>query len=320
MAFNQSCYGLNGKEQIINDFLYYLLKNNIRDIKKNTHGSVFDTITRNNFDQIIVSVPSIEEQKSISEVLTSFDEKIDLNHQMNKNLEQIVQALFKRWFIDFEFPDENGNPYKSNGGRMVDSEMGEIPEGWEVKKLEDIATINENSIKKDYPHEEILYVDISSVDKGKLVETTKYDIKKAPSRAKRIVKNGDIIWSMVRPNRRSFLLILDPQKNLVVSTGFAVISPKAVPYPYLYFWVTTESFVSYLSLLRWRCLSRSYSRTVQGSESIGAKADRVLKEFDKITSSLLRKKDLNSKESLNLSKIRDFLLPKLISGKIRVNL
>ncbi|KKG11767.1 hypothetical protein EO98_16010 [Methanosarcina sp. 2.H.T.1A.6] len=281
-------------------------------------GSVVSHIRVGDCYKFKIPLPPLKEQTVIANILGTLDDKIDLNNQMNSTLEQIAQTLFKRWFIDFEFPDENENPYKSSGGRMVDSELGEIPEGWEVKKLEDIAAINEGSIKKDYLYEEILYVDISSVDKGKLLETTKYDIEKAPSRARRIVKNGDIIWSMVRPNRRSFLLILDPQKNLVVSTGFAVISPKVVPYPYLYLWLTTDSFVSYLSLSADGSAYPAVTAERFKEAKVLVPKQTILKEFDKITSSLLIKKDLNSKESLNLSKIRDFLLPKLMSGKIRV--
>ncbi len=123
---------------------------------------------------------------------------------------------------------------------------------------------------------------------------------------------------MVRPNRRSYLLILDPQENLIVSTGFAVISPKFVPYSYLYFWVTTDSFVDYLSL------------SADGSAYPAVTAERfkeakvlvpeqgILTEFEKSTTPLLIKINCNSIESLKLAKIRDSLLPKLMSGKIRV--
>jgi type I restriction enzyme, S subunit len=201
---------------------------------------------------------------------------------------------------------------------MQDSELGKIPGGWEVKRLEDIAAINENSIKKDYPHNEIIYVDISSVDNGKLVETIKYETKKAPSRAKRIVKNGDIIWSMVRPNRRSYLLILDPQENLVVSTGFAVISPKVVSYPYLYFLLTTDAFVNYLSLSADGSAYPAVTAERFKETKVLVPEQAALNEFEKITSSLLIEINCNSTESLELSKIRDSLLPKLLSGEISV--
>lgn len=102
MAFNQSCYGLNGKEGILdNGFLYYFLKNNISELKQKTHGAVFDTITRDTFEHIQISYPDLDTQKEIAKNLGSFDEKIQLNTQINQTLEQIAQALFKSWFVDF---------------------------------------------------------------------------------------------------------------------------------------------------------------------------------------------------------------------------
>ena len=102
MAFNQSCYGLDGKPDIVlNNFLYYLLKFNIQNLKQNTHGAVFDTITRQTFDCIDVDVPPIKEQTTVAKILSDLDEKIELNHQMNETLESIAQAIFKQWFMDF---------------------------------------------------------------------------------------------------------------------------------------------------------------------------------------------------------------------------
>lgn len=103
MAFNQSCYGLNGKEGILdNGFLYYFLKNNISELKQKTHGAVFDTITRDTFEHIQISYPDLGTQKEIAKNLGSFDDKIQLNTQINQTLEQIAQSLFKSWFVDFE--------------------------------------------------------------------------------------------------------------------------------------------------------------------------------------------------------------------------
>ncbi|MBU3924480.1 restriction endonuclease subunit S, partial [Patescibacteria group bacterium] len=132
MAFNQSCYGLVAKS-ISGDLLYYLVKNVVADIQKRTHGSVFDTITRETLDGIKLGLPAnISEQKQIAEILSSLDDKIELNRQINANLEKIASSLFKHWFVDFEFPDQGSKPYKSSGGKMIDSELGEIPEGWKI--------------------------------------------------------------------------------------------------------------------------------------------------------------------------------------------
>lgn len=86
-----------------------------------------------------MTVPPLQEQKAIAAVLSSLDNKIELLREQNKTLEKIAQTLFKEWFIDFNFPDENGKPYKKSGGKMIQSELGEIPEGWELRTIEDIC-------------------------------------------------------------------------------------------------------------------------------------------------------------------------------------
>lgn len=99
MAFNQSCYGLRAKSEIVtSDYLYYLIKHNVSVLKKNTHGSVFDTITRKTFDNIEVEIPSIEIQEKIASILSDYDEKIELNKEINNNLEQQAKSLYKEYF------------------------------------------------------------------------------------------------------------------------------------------------------------------------------------------------------------------------------
>jgi len=142
MAFNQSCYGIRAKWDLVDSiFLYYLLKNSIKTLKNNAHGSVFDTITRDTFDGISIALPPLPIQKKIAAILSSLDDKIEQNTRMNKVLEEIARALFQRWFVAFEFPDAEGKPYKSAGGKMVESEMGMVPEGWRVGTIGDVVKI-----------------------------------------------------------------------------------------------------------------------------------------------------------------------------------
>ena len=101
MAFNQSCYGLRADERIVDkNFLFYLLKHNLNTLKNNAHGSVFDTITKDTFYGINVDIPCLSIQKKIANVLSSIDDKIEINNQINKNLEEQAQSVFKSWFID----------------------------------------------------------------------------------------------------------------------------------------------------------------------------------------------------------------------------
>ena len=126
----------------IPEFVYYLsITPAIREvvIKSMTGTSGRQRVESGVFETIMISLPSTTEQKAISKILSDLDSKIELNNQMNATLEAMAQAIFKHWFIDFDFPDENGKPYKSSGGRMVDSEFGRIPEGWKIKILGKIS-------------------------------------------------------------------------------------------------------------------------------------------------------------------------------------
>lgn len=129
MAFNQSCYGLRAKKEIVDaDFLYYLIKHNVYVLKKNTHGSVFDTITRYTFDSIEVNIPEMSEQRKIASLLAEIDEKIELNTNINNNLEQQAKALYKDWFLTF-------SPFSADGT---------LPDGWRVGTVNDIIKLHDS--------------------------------------------------------------------------------------------------------------------------------------------------------------------------------
>ncbi len=126
--------------------------------------------------------------------------------------------------------------------------MKQIPKNWQKVKLGDVVDINPRQLGNDYKYKEIEYVDISSVGTGTLETPTKYLISEAPGRAKRLVADGDTVLSTVRPNRRSFYYFKNPQDNLVVSTGFAVLNPKDITDSrFLYYLVTQQSFTNYLT-------------------------------------------------------------------------
>lgn len=152
MAFNQSCFGLRGKKnKIETDYLYYWLKNYVDILLNKSQGSVFNTINLSTFDDIKIDLPNIENQRSISNFLTLLDNKIQINNQINQELEAMAKTLYDYWFVQFDFPDQNGKPYKSSGGKMVyhPELKREIPEGWGVEKLKYFLTIKNG---KDHKH------------------------------------------------------------------------------------------------------------------------------------------------------------------------
>lgn len=201
---------------------------------------------------------------------------------------------------------------------MEESELGPKPEGWDFVKLSSVAKVNESNIKKGHAPWEINYIDISSVSTGKIENIQQIEFSDAPSRARRIVKHGDIIWSTVRPNRRSYSIVLNPRPNLVVSTGFVVISAKHVPYTYLYHALTTDEFADYLT----NNATGSAYPAVNASDFKNALVlyppQELLEKLHTIISDIFDQKQNLLRKNDVLRRTRDLLIPKLISGQIDV--
>ena len=129
------------KDYLLNDYLlYYLMSNEGQhQLTSRQSGTTVTGIKQKEFRKCLISIPPFEEQKAIAHILSTLDDKIEVNNEINKTLENMAQAIFKQWFVDFEFPNEDGEPYKSSGGEMIESELGLIPKGWEVVLLEEVA-------------------------------------------------------------------------------------------------------------------------------------------------------------------------------------
>jgi type I restriction enzyme, S subunit len=307
-------------------------------------GSVQKNLNITNLHRLAIRLPPLKSQKTIAHILGTLDDKIALNRRMNETLEAMARAIFKSWFVDFDpVRAKCGTGFqpvkvKGNHGQdgratlpdlpkpiadlfpahFADSELGPIPKGWEVGTLGDAAAINARTIQKGYPHEVIKYVDISSVTVGRLEATTAYHLDAAPSRAQRLVAHGDTIWSCVRPNRKSFLFVHQPEDNLVVSTGFAVLTPKQVPPCYLYAWATTDDFVDYLSYNADGSAYPAVRPERFAAASILLPPQPILDQFEVIVGRLRDRIAANERESFALATTRDILLPKLLSGALRV--
>ncbi len=301
-------------EKIDTQFLfYYFFSEDWRStISKNMlMGSTVDRIPLTNFPKFEISIPPLSTQHKIAAILSAYDDLIENNTRRIAILEEMAQTLYREWFVHFRFP---GHEKK----RMVESALGVIPEGWEVVKLGKVALINSSSINKGSEPFEINYVDINSVSTGRINNIEPILFNVAPGRARRIVKHGDIIWSTVRPNRKSYSIILNPIPNLIVSTGFAVISAQCVPYTYLYQALTTDDFVSYLTN---HATGSAYPAVNSGDfqdAQILLPPDSILNEFHSFAVNLFDEKQNLHQKNINLKHTRDLLLPRLISGEVDV--
>ncbi|QQE74731.1 restriction endonuclease subunit S [Brevibacillus composti] len=142
MATNQACCNMVVEESKADyKFLFYSLLNNRKKIISLANGAAQQNLNLSIIGDFEIDWFPLEEQREISGILSAMDAKIELNNAINKNLEEMAQTLFKRWFVDFEFPNENGEPYKSSGGEFEESELGLIPKGWKVGRSTDIFDV-----------------------------------------------------------------------------------------------------------------------------------------------------------------------------------
>ena len=320
MAFNQSCYGLSGKENIlINDYGYYLLKSSITNLQANSHGSVFDTITRNTFENIEVNIPEIQEQKSITSILSALDDKIELNLKMNKTLEEMALALYKHWFVDF-------GPFQD--GEFIDSELGEIPKGWEVKKLGDVAEVGSSKriFRNEYVENGIPFFrgkEIIQLSQGKSISTElfiKADKYNSIKEKFGVPQKDDILISSVGTIGVSWLV--ENNNPFYFKDGNLTWIKNYKPEVNGHFISQWLKSASTQDQIRGETIgSTQQALTISALRTLklalprdGFYVDDISKKLKLWNTALVE----NKKEIEILTELRDTLLPKLISGEVRV--
>lgn len=316
MSFNQTCYGLVGLPGISSHYLYYALKAAIARIRSISYGTVFDTITMKSFKNLMVPLPSRDQQFAIAHILGSLDDKIELNHQMNQTLEEIGQTIFRHWFVHFEFPNEDGQPYKSSGGEMVDSELGEIPVGWHLRPLDEIANYLNGLALQKYPPENDDYlpvIKIRELNQGITAQTDKASYINIPKEY--VIDDGDILFSWSGSLK---VVIWGEGKGALNQHLFKVTSEE---YPkWFYYYQTLKFLPNFRQIAADKATTMGHIKRSHLKESIVAvPPDNILKQADKILKPIIEQIINNKINSRYLSNIRDSILPKLMSGKIRVN-
>ena len=307
MAFNQSCYGIRGKENLDNDFLYYFLKTKITELQRNSHGAVFDTITTNTFKILSINLPPLAEQKAISSVLGELDDKIENNRRMNETLKEMARAIFKSWFVDFD-------PVHTKAA-------GDSPSNMDV----DTAALFPSSFGVDgLPKgwKEVEFGELIIPKKGKMI-------------TKKTALNGDIpvVAGGLKPayyhnafNAKAPVVTISASGN----AGFVNIYYKNI-------WASDCSFINY-EISDYVYLSHSFlkfnqeklfnmqtgavQQHIYPSDIMRLKiifgSIQILEKYEQITSNYYKKIAANYYQNDTLAELRDILLPKLMSGEIRL--
>lgn len=301
-------------EAINKQFLYYLF--NTRTVRSQIRGSASGVKIRHTsperIGEVDVTIPPVTQQSTIAAILSAYDHLIENNTRRIQILEQMAQALYREWFVNFRFPGHAKV-------KRVASPLGQIPQGWSVRRMDQVASVNASTIRRGQEPENILYVDISSVVTGRIEKIEPMAFTNAPGRARRIVQHGDTIWSCVRPNRKSFSLILDPPSDLIVSTGFAVLTATKVPFSFLHQAVTTDEFVGYLTNHATGAAYPAVTAKDFEAADLLIPDEPLLRRFHEHCEPLLLLKENLMRKNSNLRRNRDLLLPKLISGALDVS-
>ena len=269
-----------------------------------------------------IPIPPIFEQKSIAKILSDLDEKIEVNRKMNEILEELGQTLFKRWFVDFEFPNEKGKPYKSSGGEMTKSELGEIPKGWKVSEMGEklkamLGGTPAREKKGFWTGGTIGWINSGAINDFPIIKPSEMITEEA---VKKSATKLMPIKTVVLP----FVISLDKEIKISI-LGFStcgnqsvigIIENKKIPAEYIYYWVKYMK----KDIYSWATggAQQHINQKVVVDTPILIPDDQTMNKYKTILRSVFDKIINNAHEILSLEQIRDNLLPKLMAGKVRV--
>lgn len=304
---------------VIPKYLYY--KMSMIDFNFYNEGTTIPSLRTDTLNKIEFQIHSLEEQEKIVNILSSLDDKIELNNEMNKTLEEMAQSIFKRWFVDFEFPNEDGQPYKSSGGEMVESELGMIPKDWEYGVINDTCEKiysggTPKTSEETYWNGELNWMSSGETRNNFIIDTEKYITQQGADKSSTKLANrlNTVIASAGQGFTRgqTSLLLIDTYINQSLIT----LKPK-----YYY------EFFNYFNIKRrydeLRNISDSHS--IRGSLTtkmickLGTilPSIEVLKEFCVIIEPIIIQIENNIRNSQNIEELRNQLLPKLMNGEIK---
>ena len=321
-------YVIRGRDKVSdNDFAYHLARSEeVRNyaISQMSGTSGRQRVPKDCFDHLIIALPSLPEQRAIAHILGTLDDKIELNRRMNETLEAIARALFKSWFVDFDpvrakmagrdtgLPPEIAALFPD---RLVPSELGEIPAGWQVGKLSDIAisprrSIDPNSIREDTPYIGLEHMPRRSIS----LESWEYSEKVSSNKS--VFRKGEFLFGKLRPY---FHKVGIAPLNGICSTDIVVIAPKCEFYSsFVLSLISSDDFVSYtdqtstgtkMPRTSWKTMSRF---------PVCKPEETVFQAFERVIGSNLKRVTENVHGNCTLADMRDALLPKLISGELRL--
>ena len=324
MTFNQTCYGLNANSSLDDDFLYYAWKYKFNQIQAVSHGTVFDTITMDSFNDIDIPLPEKQIQRKIASVLRSIDNKIEVNNEIRGILEEMSHTLFKNQFVNF-------SPY----GSFKETDVGKIPAGFQLESLEDVLSLQrgysysgDDLIDEESdidPTEGYPMVNLGNVSPGGGYRPENIKYSKELPKDRYLVEPGDLIISHTDMTQDQDILgspVIVPdfeEENILFSHHLYAVQDTELPNEFLYYYFLSpyfkpkaENFASGTTVLSFSSkITSDVQIPIPPKEDIQKYVEKVRPMFEKI--------EEIRKENNQLAELRDTLLPKLMSGEVRVN-
>ena len=315
-------FRIESKTLLLPEFLFYYFQS--KEFKElvvsRTEGSVIPHLYQRDIEELEVPVPPIEEQKKIAEILFSLDLKVKLNQRMNITLEAVGQAIFKRWFVDFEFPNEEGKPYKSSGGEMVYSEIGEIPKDWKISTIGKLASSTNYGYTQSSSSTPVgpKFLRITDIQEGKIDWATVPYCEIGQDDSKYSLKSGDIVVARTGASTGENAYIEECPKSVFASYLIRIRFADKNLARYIAKFMRSTRYQDYIE----GCIGGSAQPNANAitltNIQVAVPPNNILQMFGSMAGTLELAKYKNTQESNTLAMIRDLLLPKFMSGKIRV--
>ena len=306
------------------DYLYYFLKSDLfqKTIKYNNIGAVQKALTIDFLKTVKITLPSLDNQRKLISVLKSIDKKLKTNNQINQELEAMAKTLYDYWFVQFDFPDQNGKPYKSSGGKMIyhPELKREIPEGWGVEKIENIAQTGSGGTPKStnvsyYSNGEIPWINSGELEQTVITSTSNFITEEGLNNSSaKLFPSGTILVAMygATAGKVSFL-------TFEASTNQAICAITLTDIRMRYYLKNViEDLYQYLVKLSTGSARDNLSQDMIKNIKVVIPSNDILDRFYDFSNNIIKEITKKQQENEQLTQLREWLLPMLMNGQVKV--
>lgn len=314
-----------------NEFIYYSLKNAMKVISANgSKGTVFDSINRNDLENLEIFLPTnMKEQTNISTILSNIDSLIENNKKFSTALEETAKSLYDYWFTQFDFPDENGRPYRTSGGKMVWNEelKKEIPREWNVCKLKNCIMHIKTGLnpRQNFVlgNGNVKYITVKNLTQSGTIDWTGYDVidyeAKAKVHARSQISKGDILFASIAPLGRCYLISENPTTWDINESIFSIRPNRnKISSEFLYLLFMGNYFIEKAEHNSTGSVFNGIRINTLENFLLAIPPKELMTQFTQHISCILEEKIKLQQENQTLSSLRDYLLPLLMNGQVTI--